>query len=168
MTPGQSPADLVLTPAGLRFLGRRLACTIGRNGVTPDKREGDGATPAGAHRIVAMLYRADRMARPAPWARPVGPRDLWSDDGRDPAYNHLVRAPHCFGHECLRRADPLYDLVLVTDWNWPDAEAGRGSAIFVHRWRRPGYPTAGCIALARRDLHWIAGRVVPGARLIVA
>lgn len=165
-----TPADLVLTPMGLRFAGRVMPCTIGRGGIRPAsaKREGDGATPAGAHPIVGMLYRPDRLARPAGWAVPVGPGDLWSDDVRDPDYNLMVRAPHPFSHEALRRPDPLYDLVLITGWNWPQAEPGRGSAIFIHRWRRPGYPTAGCVALAPDDLLWIARRLQPGARLIVS
>ena len=30
-----------------------------------------------------------------------------------------------------------------------------------------GAPTAGCIALARPDIHWLATRAVPGTRLIV-
>lgn len=162
-----TPHDLVLMPCGLRFLGRQFPCSIGRGGVSGQKREGDGATPVGTHRIVGMLYRPDRLKAPAPWARPITPRDLWSDDIADPAYNHLVRAPHGFGHERLRRADPLYDLVLLTDWNWPDAIAGAGSAIFVHQWRRPRYPTEGCIALRRDHLHWIAARIAPRARLIV-
>lgn len=161
------PADLVLMPAGLRFLGRLFPCSIGRGGVARDKREGDGATPAGVHRIIGILYRPDRIAPPAPWAIPIGPRDLWSDDARDPDYNHLVRVPHGFGHERLRRADPLYDLVLLTDWNRSDAVPGRGSAIFVHQWRSPGYPTGGCIALGRDHLRWIAARVTPQTRLVV-
>lgn len=158
----------MLTPRGLRFRRRVFPCTVGRGGVRADKREGDGATPAGRHRIVGMLYRPDRLAPPAPWARPIRTGDLWSDDLRDPAYNRLVRAPHAFGHELLRRADPLYDLVLLTDWNWPDAVPGCGSAIFLHRWRRPGYPTEGCIALRPDHLRWIAARIAPGAGLIVA
>lgn len=158
--------DLILTPRGLLAFGRTFPCTIGRGGRTGDKREGDGATPRGAHRIDGMLYRADRMARPAPWAEPIGPRDLWSDDPADPHYNAPVRAPHDRSHERLRRADPLYDLVLVTDWNRP-AVPGRGSAIFLHRWRRPGAPTEGCIAMAPGDLAWLARRIRPGHRLIV-
>ena len=154
---------------GLRFRGRCFPCTVGRGGIVPGaaKREGDGATPAGVHRIVGMLYRPDRLLQPAEGARPIGPPDLWSDDPRDENYNQLVRAPHGFGHECLRRADPMYDLILITDWNWPDAEPGRGSAIFLHQWRRPGAPTEGCVALSRRDLHWIAPRITPRTRLIV-
>ncbi|WP_420004302.1 L,D-transpeptidase family protein [Arenibacterium sp. LLYu02] len=162
-----SPADLVLTPLGLRFMGRLIPCTIGKGGIRADKREGDGATPVGEHRIVGMLYRPDRITAPQAWAVPILPGDLWSDDVRDPDYNQLVRAPYAASHEQLRRADPLYDLVLITDWNWPEAEAGRGSAIFLHQWRRPGYPTAGCVAFSRQNLRWIAERLTPEARLIV-
>lgn len=158
---------MVVTPMGLRFLDRRFPCVVGKGGITSDKREGDGATPRGVHRIVGMLFRPDRVARPVPWAIPIGPRDLWSDDGADPAYNHRVRAPHRFSHEHLRRADPLYDIVLVTNWNWPDAVSGQGSAIFMHRWRRPGYPTEGCVALRPDHLAWIAARIQPETRLIV-
>ncbi len=160
---------MVVTRWGVRFMGRRLPCVIGRGGIVPpeDKREGDGATPAGEHRIVGMLYRPDRIADAPRWAEPIGPMDLWSDDSADPDYNQWVRAPHGFSHERLRRADPLYDLVLLTDWNWPLALPGRGSAIFLHRWRRPHYPTAGCVGFAPRDLMWIAGQVRPGTRMIV-
>ncbi|MBY6202968.1 L,D-transpeptidase family protein [Maritalea mobilis] len=162
-----TPTDMVLTPMGLRFMGHVFPCTIGRGGVRSDKREGDGATPVGTHRIVGCLYRPDRMARPCDWAVPVGPRDLWSDDVRDDDYNLMVRAPHPFSHESLCRADPLYDLVLLTDWNWPRAEKGRGSAIFIHRWRAPGRPTEGCIGLNPVHLRWIVERVGFQTRLIV-
>ncbi|ANP36974.1 hypothetical protein JL2886_02080 [Phaeobacter gallaeciensis] len=167
MPPALSPRDLVLTPRGLRFMGRLLPCAIGKGGLTQSKREGDGATPVGVHRIAGMLYRPDRMLPPTDWAVPIGPGDLWSDDVRDPDYNLMVRAPHGFSHERLRRADPLYDLVLITDWNWPNAVKGRGSAIFIHQWRRPGYPTEGCLAFSRSDLRWIAQRLRPGSRVII-
>jgi L,D-peptidoglycan transpeptidase YkuD (ErfK/YbiS/YcfS/YnhG family) len=164
-----SAQDLVVTRWGTRFLGRQFPSVVGRGGIVDGarKREGDGATPRGTHRIVGMLYRPDRLSGLPGWALPIGPADLWSDDSDDPAYNKMVRAPHRFSHERLRRADPLYDLVLITDWNWPIAEPGRGSAIFIHRWRRPHYPTAGCVAFAPDDLRWIAGRMTPGTRLIV-
>ncbi|WP_037315168.1 L,D-transpeptidase family protein [Ruegeria halocynthiae] len=162
-----TPDDLVLTPRGVRFAGRAFPCSIGKGGLSNAKREGDGATPTGVHQIVGMLYRPDRIAAPAPWAIPIGPRDLWADDIRDGQYNHLVSAPYAFSYEVLRRADPLYDLVLLTDWNWPNAVPGRGSAIFIHQWRRPGYPTEGCIALRREHLHWIAQRISLGTRVII-
>lgn len=159
-------SDIVVTRWGARFAGHSFPCAIGRGGIVAArlKREGDGATPAGRHRIVGCLYRPDRLApgEVPDWAVPIGPGDLWSDDVRDPDYNLMVRAPHPFGHERLRRADPLYDLVLITDWNWPFAEKGRGSAIFLHAWRKPRHPTAGCVAFAPADLRRIARRLRPG------
>nr|WP_251363712.1 L,D-transpeptidase family protein [Epibacterium ulvae] len=148
-------------------MGRRFPCTIGKTGISTSKREGDGASPAGVHELVGMLYRPDRIAKPASWAEPIGPGDLWSDDTSDPDYNQLVKVPHHFSHERLLRADPLYDLVIVTDWNWANAEPGKGSAIFIHQWRRPGYATEGCVAFSRPDLHWIARHLQPGSRLII-
>lgn len=167
MTGKASPWDMVLSPKGLRFLGQTYPCTIGKGGLTNRKREGDGATPRGVHRIVGMLYRPDRMVRPADWAVPIGPGDLWSDDQGDQGYNTMVRAPYPHSHEMLRRADPLYDLVLITDWNWPYAVPGRGSAIFIHQWRRRCYPTEGCIGLRRQDLQRIAPLIRHRTRLIV-
>ncbi|MEO0751806.1 MAG: L,D-transpeptidase family protein, partial [Pseudomonadota bacterium] len=142
-----TPQDLVLTPRGLRWRGRVFPCVIGRGGLCADKKEGDGATPVGTHAIVALHYRPDRLARPNAWATPIRPGDLWSDDPRRPDYNHPIRTPYKGSHERMRRADPMYDLVLITDWNYPRATPGRGSCIFMHQWRRPGHPTAGCIAL---------------------
>lgn len=162
-----TPYDLVLTPRGLRFMGRLYPCSIGKGGPSPDKHEGDGATPCGVHRIVGMLYRPDRMPAPAPWAVPIGPRDLWSDDPTLPGYNRHVKAPFAGSHERLRRADPLYDLVLLTDWNWSDAQPGRGSAIFIHQWRRPGFPTEGCLGLSRQNLRYISTHIGIRSRFIV-
>ena len=162
-----TPRDMVLTRRGLRFMGRMWPCTIGKGGIRADKREGDGGTPVGVHRIVGLLYRPDRMARPTDWAVPIRPGDLWSDDPTHEDYNLMVRAPYPYSHEALRRGDRLYDLVIITDWNWPRAEKGRGSAIFLHRWRRPGYPTEGCVAFRPDHLHRIAGLIRYETRLIV-
>lgn len=158
---------MVLTPAGLRFRGRLFPCAIGKTGISATKREGDGATPEGRHRITGLWYRPDRLPPPAPWARPIGPGDLWCDDPGHPAYNRHARAPLSASHERLRRADPLYDLILTTDWNQAGMP-GRGSAIFLHQWRRPRFGTEGCIAFARPHLLWIAARAVPGTELIVS
>ena len=164
-----SPSDLILTPMGLRFLGRNFPVSIGRSGVRTHKREGDGGTPAGLHHIVGMLYRPDRIAARAlpAWAAPIGLQDRWCDAPDHPDYNHLVQKPFGASQEKLRRADPLYDLILITDWNWPTAIPHRGSAIFLHAWRRPGYPTAGCLAFRPDHLLWIARRITPGTALLV-
>ena len=164
------PGDLVVGRWGARFRGRHIPCAVGRGGIRPAeaKREGDGASPAGRWRIVALLWRADRRAAPAarlPRQR-IGPADGWCDAPDDPAYNRAVRLPCPASAERLARGDRLYDLVAVTDHN----AAGRphaGSAIFLHAWRAPRHPTAGCVAFAPRDLDWIVARWTPRSRVLI-
>src|SRR5690606_12366061 len=97
--------------------------------------------------------------------RRIRPAMLWCDEPKHPSYNRLVRAPFTPSHEEMRREDGLYDICLVLDWNVTARRRNAGSAIFFHL-IRPGYePTAGCIALARRDmlrilLHLRRGTVV--------
>ena len=162
-----SAFDMVFASGRLHYLGRAMPATCGRGGVCDDKREGDGATPRGVLRIAAVMYRPDRVTSPGPWAVPIYPGDVWCDDPAHASYNHLCRRPLPASHEQMRRADPQYDIVMITDWNWPKARTGVGSAIFLHQWRRPGAPTAGCVAVARPDMHWLAARVAPGTRLVV-
>ena len=114
-------------------MNRKFPRTIGSGGLSSCKREGDGATPIGTHHIVGMYYRPDRMVQPTPWARPIRVGDLWSDASGHAEYNLHVREPYAYSHEKLRRAGPMYDLILVTDWNWPNAVEGKGSAIFLHQ-----------------------------------
>lgn len=164
------PGDMVVTRWGARFLGRRFPCSVGRSGILAVKAEGDGATPAGVLRLVGSGYRADRVRAPhAPFpvtAMRLG--DIWSDDSRDPDYNHGLHAPtHPFSHERMWRGDRLYDLVVMTDHNWPNAQPGAGSAIFLHRWRKPRHPTEGCVAFRPADLRWIVEHWGARSRLII-
>jgi len=163
------PTDMVVVPGGVRFLGRRFPAEIGRGGISARKREGDGATPVGTHRFIGLLYRPDRVAPSAlpGWARPIPPGQLWCDDPDHEDYNLPVMAPFAASHERMRRVDPQYDIVLLTDWNWPEARPGHGSAIFVHVRRGAGHPTAGCVALRRDHLLWIARRIRHETRLVV-
>jgi L,D-peptidoglycan transpeptidase YkuD (ErfK/YbiS/YcfS/YnhG family) len=156
-----------VTRWGVSYYGRHFPASIGKGGIRGNKREGDGATPLGGHHVVGMYYRSDRVRAPVTWAVPIGPGDLWSDDMADTAYNSHVQSPYPHSHEHLRRADPLYDIIIVTDWNWPDAIPGFGSAIFMHQWRKPRHPTEGCVAFRRDHLMWIAERLQIGTRIVV-
>jgi len=162
--------DLVVTRCGSRYRGRYFPCSVGRGGIGRKSGEGDAITPMGRWRIVGAGYRADRMPRPdVPFrANPIGPADIWSDDALDPAYNQGFAARnHPYSHEAVRRGDRLYDLVAMLDFNWPDPVAGAGSAIFLHAWRKPRYPTAGCVAFAPEVLRFILESWVPDARVII-
>ena len=161
-------ADLVITGMGALFQGRRFPCAIGRGGIGVKRTEGDGITPRGVCHIEQVWVRPDRLhLSTALPLRATGPRDRWSDDPSDPEYNCHVRLPHPFRSEALRRPDPLYDLVAVLDHNRHPVVPGRGSAVFLHAWRRPRYPTAGCVAFALPDLAFILGRMTSVSRVII-
>ncbi len=138
----------------LTYDGVRLRCSLGKAGVTSDKREGDGATPAGRFALRALFYRPDKLACPDCLLSKtaIRPEDGWCDDPHHPDYNRLVRLPHPASCEALWRQDDCYDLVIPLGFNDDPPVPGLGSAIFLHV-ARPGYlPTEGCIALAREDL----------------
>ena len=162
-----SSADLNVTKWGLYFAGRFFPASIGKTGITANKREGDNATPSGNHKIISVLYRPDRVRKPCDWAKTIKPYDIWSDDVKDPNYNRIGKHPYGYNHEVLSRPDPLYDVILLTDWNWPLPTKGKGSAIFVHSWRKPRHPTEGCVALASHHLLWITKRLKPYSKVIV-
>lgn len=146
----------IMTAAGWMTVGRKtFRAALGRGGVRADKREGDGATPAGVLALREVLYRPDRGPMPAcavP-ARPLRPEDGWSDDPASASYNRLVRLPAAGSAEALWREDSLYDIIGVLGWNDDPVVPGRGSAIFLHLARPDATPTEGCLALAPGDLR---------------
>jgi len=162
--------DLVVTQWGARFRGVKLPCSIGRGGIGQKHGEGDGITPVGVFHLAGIRQRCDRLVFDAPHVQQTVIRlaDIWSDDPKDPHYNHGVYGPdYPFSHEKQYRADPLYDAFGILDFNWPDAAPGAGSAIFMHIWRKPRHPTEGCIAFDRRDLVWIFENWQPYSRVII-
>jgi L,D-peptidoglycan transpeptidase YkuD (ErfK/YbiS/YcfS/YnhG family) len=138
----------------ISYGGMSYECALGRGGCRLDKREGDGATPIGTWPIRRVLYRADRIERPAT-ALPVaaiGREDGWCDAPADANYNRPVRHPYHASAEHLWREDNLYDLVAILGHNDDPVVPGAGSANFVHVASADFAPTAGCVALRLADL----------------
>lgn len=145
---------LVADDGRLQWQGKIYRCAVGRNGLTRDKHEGDGATPCGRFALRNVLYRPDRLDLPATdlAVSALRPQDGWCDTPADPHYNQPVHLPYPAPAEALWRADQLYDVLVVLGHNDTPVRPGRGSAIFLHV-AGPDYaPTEGCIALARDDL----------------
>jgi L,D-peptidoglycan transpeptidase YkuD (ErfK/YbiS/YcfS/YnhG family) len=137
----------------------RFPAAIGRGGVRALKREGDGATPLGAWRAMAVFYRPDRLKRPRTGlpVRALRPNLGWCDAPADRNYNRAVGLPYPKSHEKLWREDHLYDAIVVLDYNFTHRIGGRGSAIFMHI-ARPGFtPTEGCVAMTRAHLLRLLG-----------
>jgi L,D-peptidoglycan transpeptidase YkuD (ErfK/YbiS/YcfS/YnhG family) len=141
----------------------------GRGGVRADKREGDGASPAGTFPLIQGYYRADRVA-PPPTGLPMSalrPEDAWVDDPTDPNYNRLVSLPYPAHVEAMWRADGLYDLLVLIGYNTDSPVPVSGSAIFLHIARPDFAPTEGCIAVARDVLAGVLGLIGPGSMITI-
>ncbi|MFI4948344.1 MAG: L,D-transpeptidase [Alphaproteobacteria bacterium] len=161
--------DLTYSAGRLSWPGGGAVAACGRGGVRPDKREGDGATPAGRFPLLQGFYRADRIAAP-PTGLPIRalrPDDGWVDDPADPRYNQLVALPYPAHREEMWRADGVYDLLVVIGYNTDPPLPGRGSAIFLHVASPDFAPTVGCIAVDRDVLAGLLGSLGPGSMITI-
>ncbi|MFH1034293.1 MAG: L,D-transpeptidase family protein [Pseudomonadota bacterium] len=171
LAPPAWAADLIVSHQGRASIaGQTYRCALGRAGILEDKREGDGATPAGKYPLRRVLYRPDKFTTP-PVSRlplsPISPDDGWCDEPSHPAYNQPVKLPFSASHEELWRTDGLYDLIVVVGYNDDPVVPGRGSAIFLHVAREGYAPTAGCIAFSRPDLLDIIEKLKEGDRVVI-
>lgn len=145
-----------------------LPCILGRSGARFRKREGDGATPRGIWRLRRIFVRepARRYLGPLP-RRPVTRNNGWCDDPSDRNYNREVRLPYPASHETLWRDDHLYDVFATLDHNERPRRRYGGSAVFLHLADPGGRPTAGCVALSRKDLLKLLPLCGPHTRLVI-
>ena len=157
--------DLVVGKWGAQIKGYQFPCSVGRSGIGKKTYEGDGITPEGTWRLVLFMARVDRLRLNI--NHNINIRDVWSDDPQDPRYNHLRKPNDRFSYEKLRRPDPVYNLIGVTNFNWPVSVPGLGSAIFLHVWKKPRHPTEGCIAFSIKDLSTIFRLWEPESRIII-
>ncbi len=147
----------------------RTVCAIGRSGIRPEHREGDGVTPSGCFPVRMAFYRPDRLPRPGGSLdkMPMRPDFGWCDDPRSPLYNRPVRLPLAASAEHLWRDDHLYDVIVVLGINDDPVIRGKGSALFFHI-ARPGFvPTEGCIAISMAAMRKILPRLTPSSRMII-
>lgn len=146
-----------------------VRCALGRNGVTPEKVEGDGCTPAGRFPVRRLFYRPDRirdLTCQVPM-QPMSPSDGWCDDPGDSAYNRLITRPYPGRHEEMWLESALYDLVLVIGHNDDPVVPGKGSAVFLHL-AQPDYaPTDGCVAFARADFVALLQAMEPTTHIVI-
>ena len=142
---------------------------VGRSGVKVDKREGDGATPAGTYPLVSVLYRKDRITPPTSRlpVRALAPNDGWVDEPSDVRYNRLVEIPYPASAEEMWREDDLYDALVVIGYNMEPVIPGAGSAIFLHVATPDFAPTAGCVAVSKEVLLGLIALLGPGSMITI-
>ena len=79
-------------------------CSIGRNGITKNKKEGDKKTPSGIFGFGNLYYRKDKNRKPNTKLKciPITKRMGWCDDPKDKnRYNKLIKIKKNIQHEKL-------------------------------------------------------------------
>ena len=131
----------------------KFNCCIGKKGSTSNKKEGDKKTPKGTFEIENLYFREDRIKKPLTLLKCIKIKKNmgWCDDISFPKkYNKLIKIEKKIRHEKLKRKDNKYDLLIPIKYNFNKPITGKGSCIFIHL-SKNYQPTAGCIALKKKD-----------------
>ncbi len=154
-------------PAGGPYVAR-----LGKNGLSANRREGDGTTPTGTYRIGRTMYGN----APNPGVKFAYRRlrcgDWWDEDPSSPTYNSFqhvrcgVRPPFGGASEGMWEQPKPYPFLAVIEFNTHPVVPGKGSGMFLHA--QTGGPTIGCISLRRDQLAAVLRWLRPGAVPVIA
>jgi L,D-peptidoglycan transpeptidase YkuD (ErfK/YbiS/YcfS/YnhG family) len=138
----------------LIYKNLKYRCAIGKAGIKKKQKEGDNITPKGTFKITRVYYRSDKIKNISTSIKKIkiNKNMGWCNDSKSPFYNREIKLPSKFSFEKLYRNDNLYDLLAVLNYNTNPVEKNKGSAIFIHIAKKRFKPTAGCIALQKKDL----------------
>jgi L,D-peptidoglycan transpeptidase YkuD (ErfK/YbiS/YcfS/YnhG family) len=130
---------------------------VGYNGLSGNRREGDGTTPTGVFRIGSTMYGNATNPGVRFGYRRLVCGDWWDEDPSSPTYNSFQhvrcgqRPPFRIKSEGMWQQPRAYPYLAVVEFNMRPVVPGRGSGIFLHA--QTGAATEGCISLRRPDLR---------------
>ena len=131
----------------------KFKCSIGKNGRTTKKIEGDNKTPKGLYTLGPLYFRKDRVSKISTKLRKIEIKKNfgWCDDVKSKFYNKPFKINNKIRHEKLYRNDKKYDLLIPIEYNSKKTKKNRGSAIFIHL--TSNYKkTQGCVAIKEKDM----------------
>lgn len=125
---------------------------LGKNGVTNNKREGDGKTPKGIYKLGIVFGIHDKVQTDLKYIT-INKNLYWIDDVKSQFYNKMVDTTKV--KKDWKTAEHLIDYPIEYEYaieiktnekNIP----GKGSAIFLHCSNEKA--TAGCIAIDKENM----------------
>ena len=131
----------------------KFKCSIGKNGKTSKKIEGDNKTPKGLYALGPLYYRKDRIPKLSTKLKKIEIMKNfgWCDDVKSKFYNKPIKTNINVRHEKLYRNDKKYDLLIPIEYNSKRPKKNKGSAIFLHL--TSNYKkTQGCVAIKEKDM----------------
>ena len=142
----------------LYFQKYKLRCSVGKRGISINKKEGDKKTPKGEFKLKYILYRKDRIFDLKTRLKKIviKKRMGWCDDPNSNNYNKIINFPSKYSAEKLWKKENVYDIIIVIDYNLNPVIKNKGSAIFLHIAKRKYQPTNGCIAVSKKNIRLMA------------
>ncbi|MGO9196684.1 MAG: L,D-transpeptidase family protein [Acidimicrobiales bacterium] len=139
---------------------------IGTAGISTDKHEGDGTTPAGVYDFEPTMYGIAANPGVRFTYRRLSCGDWWDEDSASPEYNRFVVVPCSETHPPFDNgaSEPLwtetvaYPSLAVINYN-PNDIPGKGSAIFLHA--DIGIATTGCVTIPLGELDEVLDWMLP-------
>ena len=131
----------------------KFKCSIGKNGKTTKKIEGDNKTPKGLYALGPLYYRKNRLPKLSTKLKKIEIMKNfgWCDDVKSKFYNKPIKTNINVRHEKLYRNDKKYDLLIPIEYNSKRPKKNKGSAIFLHL--TSNYKkTQGCVAIKEKDM----------------
>ena len=152
----------------LIFKKKVFYCQIGSKGtvLSYKKIEGDFKTPSGKWELGKIFIRKDKL-KYFKVSRSIDKKNnfihknyFWCDDSTNISYNKLFidrkkSNYEILGYENLFRSDNAYDFFIELKYNQKPIIKNKGSAIFIHCSFLDYRPTAGCIALRKKDMKFL-------------
>lgn len=142
---------------------------VGRNGVTNQKKEGDGKTPVGVYEMRRAFGIAPKPQTAFPYTQIVQ-GDEWVDDAFSPFYNQFVSASAPVertwnSSENLNGYPVEYHYALVIEYNTDPIVPGAGSGIFFHC--SANKPTSGCVSVPEDFMAQLLAFLQPGDKIVI-
>ena len=131
----------------------KFKCSIGKNGRSTKKIEGDNKTPKGFYSLGPLYFRKDRVSKLSTKLKKIEIKKNfgWCDDVKSKFYNKPIKINSKVRHEKLYRNDKKYDLLIPIEYNSKKPKKNKGSAIFLHL--TSNYKkTQGCVAIKEKDM----------------
>tara|TARA_B100000965_G_scaffold363460_1_gene346252 strand:+ start:239 stop:730 length:492 start_codon:yes stop_codon:yes gene_type:complete len=146
----------------------KLKCCIGKKGISKKKVEGDWKTPSGEFKIGNLYWRSDKIKKPKTklFCKKIKKNMGWCNDINSAFYNKEIKINKKIKYEKLYRHDHKYDLFILIKYNFLKVQKNKGSAIFIHLTKNYK-PTAGCIALSKKDFLILSKIIKKDSKIII-
>ena len=146
----------------------KFKCSIGKKGLRKNKIEGDSCTPSGRFKIGNLYWRPNRVDFPETKliTKKIKKNMGWCNDSKSQLYNREIKINKKTKYEKLYRNDYKYDFFILIKYNYKKTIKNKGSAIFIHLTKNYK-PTAGCIAISKKDFLILAKLINKNTKILI-